>query len=74
MVDEILRQEDPRLKTHDFRMACSTGHTNLIFDIALPQNLKGREKEIKKGISDALAALDQGTYYTVITFDPGTFN
>ena len=73
-IQKVLAEFDGRMTLHDFRIVRGTGHTNLIFDIALPQNLKGREKEIKKGISDALAALDQGTYYTVITFDPGTFN
>lgn len=73
-IQKTLTEIDTRLSLHDFRMVRGTGHTNLIFDIALPQNLKGREKEIKKGIQNALAALDQGTFYTVITFDPEAFN
>ena len=69
-----LHMQDSRLSVHDFRMVKGQGHTNLIFDVALPDDLKGREKDIKKGIDDALAAIDQGTYYTVITFDPESFN
>ena len=69
-----LRQQDPRLTLHDFRMVRGKGHTNLIFDVALPFDLKGQEKRIKKGVDAALADLQQGTYYTVITFDPEAFN
>lgn len=74
LLQQTLAQMDSRLSLHDFRMVRGKGHTNLIFDIALPQDWKGREKEIKQGIANALAALDQGTFYTVITFDPEAFN
>ena len=73
-IQNVLSECDSRLTLHDFRMVRGTGHTNLIFDIALPQHMKGREKEIKAGIQKALDALDQGTFYTVITFDPEAFN
>ena len=69
-----LQQQDPRLTLHDFRMVKGKGHTNLIFDVALPFDLKGQEKSIKKGVDTALEELQQGTYYTVITFDPEAFN
>ena len=73
-VSGVLTQTDARLTLHDFRMVRGKGHTNLIFDVALPHDMKEREKEIKKGIENALADLNQGTYYTVITFDPEAFN
>ena len=73
-VDQALKQRDVRLSLHDFRMVRGTGHTNLVFDVALPQHLKGQEKTIKQGIDNALAKLDRGTYYTVITFEPEAFN
>ncbi len=60
---------DARLSLHDFRMVKGTGHTNLIFDIAMPHAMAGQEKAIKKGIENALAEHRQGTYYLVITFD-----
>ena len=69
-----LRQQDPRLSLHDFRMVKAKEYTNLIFDVALPFDLKGQEKRIKKGVDAALEQLQQGTYYTVITFDPEAFN
>ena len=74
VAEQALKCHDSRLTLHDFRMVRGAGHTNLVFDVALPMNLKGQEKAIKQGIDNALAALDQGTFYTVITFDPEAFN
>ena len=74
LLQDVLTQRDPRLILHDFRMVRSPGHTNLIFDIALPHALRGQEKVITDSLNGTLAALNQGTYYTVITFDPESFN
>lgn len=67
----VLTAYDARLTLHDFRMVKS-GHINLIFDIAIPHDLGGQEKEIRKALENALAEHRQGTYYLVITFDKGT--
>ena len=65
---------DSRLTLHDLRMVRGKGHTNLIFDIALPEELQGRKDDIKKVIDDSLEALGDTKYYTVITFDLESFN
>ena len=70
----LLQEQDGRLTIHDFRMVKGTGHSNLIFDVALPRDLTGRELEIKHTLENALAAKHQGVYNTVITFDPDFFN
>ena len=58
--EDLLESIDQRLHLHDFRMVQGEGHTNLIFDVALPFDLKGKEKQLKKGIEKALAQLQQG--------------
>ena len=68
-VCEFLQMQDSRLTVHDFRMVKGTGHSNLIFDVALPYDLVGREMEIKHTLENALAEKNQGVYNTVITFD-----
>jgi len=68
---QALLAYDSRLTLHDFRMVKS-GHINLIFDIVVPHDLGGQEKQIRKALEDALAEHRQGTYYLVITFDKGT--
>ena len=74
LVDEILNEMDPRLKTHDFRMVPGDGHTNLIFDIALPADLKITRQKIQDTLDEALSARECKVYHTVITFDPAAFN
>ena len=65
---------DTRLSLHDLRMVRGKGHTNLIFDIAIPEEMLGQEDAIKETIDTALAALEETRYYTVITFDLEAFN
>ena len=66
---------DTRLNLHDFRLVRGEHHTNLIFDVALPADLRGREKQIGRTIDIALADRgDNMKYYTVITFDAEAFN
>ena len=73
LVDTILKAFDCRLSTHDFRMVRGTGHTNLIFDIVLPGDLRKQETAIRQHLNDELAKEEQ-TYYTVITFDSDAFD
>ena len=74
-IHDALQTVDSRLNLHDFRMVRGAGHTNLIFDVALPSDLSGQEKRIGKTIDSALADReDNMKYYTVITFDAEAFN
>ena len=68
---ETLRTKDARLTLHDFRMVKGTGHTNLIFDVAVPHDLQGQEKQIRQELEKALAENRQGRFYLVITYDRG---
>ena len=74
LVDDLLSGMDARLKTHDFRMVPGGGHTNLIFDIAVPQDTKFTKSEIQDKLEEALRAREGKTYHTIITFDPLAFN
>ena len=72
---DALQKIDTRLNLHEFRLVRGEHHTNLIFDVALPADLSGREKEIGRAIDAALADRgDNMKYYTVITFDAEAFN
>lgn len=74
VVRKILQEQDSRISLHDFRSVRGKGHTNLVFDVALPAELMSRKKQIKKHLDEVLAQQEQGKYYTVITFDIGSFN
>lgn len=73
VVRQILRGIDARITIHDFRMVRGTGHTNLIFDAALPAQLMGQRSAIKKQLDETLAAREPGKLYTVVTFDLNSF-
>ena len=74
VVEDILHQEDGRISIHDFRMVRGKGHTNLIFDAALPPDRMKDKKDIKRRLDEALNAMGETTYYTVVTFDLEVFN
>ena len=74
LVTGILRVRDPRLSIHDFRMVPGAGHTNLLFDLAVPSDLCKEHDQIQQSLESALNDLGEGTYYTVITFDNAAFN
>lgn len=71
---DLLKQMDQRLHLHDFRMVRGGGHTNLIFDVAMPADWRGRETEIRNHLEKSLSDREQTRIYTVITFDLAAFN
>ena len=73
LVCQTLSDIDSRITIHDFRMVTGTGHTNLIFDMALPYELMEGKKAIKQRLDEALNA-GATRYYTVVTFDGFSFN
>ena len=73
-VQQILTDYDNRLSLHDFRLVPGNGHTNLVFDVAIPYDIHGKKKEIKAYLDEEIARREEGKYYTVITFDPAAFN
>ena len=74
LVTAILRMKDEHISIHDFRMVPGESDTNLIFDVALPHTLVGQEEPIRTALENALNDLGEGTYHTVITFEPAVFS
>lgn len=74
VVRQLLEAYDGRITIHDFRMVQGEGHTNLIFDAALPAELMDSQRKIKGYLDGALAEKEQARLYTVITFDMAAFN
>ena len=67
---ETLREIELDYPIHDFRVVVGNTHTNLIFDIVVPFEIKLSEKEIENKISEALSKKDE-TLFAVITVDRG---
>ena len=68
LVEQEVKAIDSTLSIHDFRMVRGVKHTNLIFDLVIPFQFKGRESEFKNRI-DERVQFENKKYYTVITFD-----
>ena len=74
LVQAYLQTQDSRLSIHDFRMVRGDENTNLIFDVALPSDLRGQEKDIRRKLEAKLNENSAMTYHCVITFDTAAFN
>lgn len=73
LVAQAVRDIDPRLSVHDFRMVRGPCHTNLIFDMVIPFEMNDRKAELARLVHDRIQFEDR-KYYAVITFDDGAFN
>ncbi len=65
---QLVQVLDPRITVHDFRMVTGPTHTNLIFDVACPFDLKLTDGEIRRQIT-AMVELLEGSYKAVVTVD-----
>lgn len=65
---EIIADMNSEMNVHDFRIVPGTTHTNLIFDVVVPFEMKESDSEITRIISNKISMIDQ-SYNTVITID-----
>ena len=67
-VQEQVALIDARILIHDFRFVPGETHTNLIFDVAVPYEIKLSDSEIKDEVAKKISEIDP-SYFTVITVD-----
>ncbi|MBE6546125.1 MAG: cation transporter [Ruminococcaceae bacterium] len=67
-VAERVKGLDDRLSIHDFRFVEGQTHSNLIFDVSAPFELKQTDDALKRKISSAISELSPN-YFAVITID-----
>ncbi len=65
---ELVREIDPNITVHDFRIVPGVTHTNLIFDVAVPFENKMTVSEIKEAVSQKIKERHKN-YYAVVTVD-----
>jgi hypothetical protein len=68
MVGDIIKEIDPLLSFHDFRIVTGPTHTNLIFDLVIPHEYQNSTKELKNKIDTKIKLKDENLF-TVISFD-----
>lgn len=66
-VEGFLRETDPCLSLHDFRVVPGQGHTNVLFDCVLPAGYKGKE-QLHQALTAYLHSLDP-RYRLVVVYD-----
>jgi divalent metal cation (Fe/Co/Zn/Cd) transporter len=59
---------DSRLTIHDFRMVKGPTHTNVLFDVVVPFEVKKSEEEIRRNIDTIVKSIDKN-YYSVVNID-----
>ena len=64
-IAELVKIIDERVTIHDFRMVTGPTHTNVIFDIVVPYEVKRPEAEIRRDIERMVKTLDENYYATV---------
>ena len=70
LVIEKVKSIDSRFDIHDFRFVKGVTHTNLIFDVYVPFEIKESDDQVKKVIADKIFEIDK-SYFTVVTVDRG---
>ena len=64
----LVKAIDERLDLHDFRFVEGVTHSNLIFDVNVPFEIKMSDDEVKRAISLKISELDPN-YFAVMTVD-----
>jgi divalent metal cation (Fe/Co/Zn/Cd) transporter len=67
-IAELVRCIDSRLTIHDFRMVKGPTHTNVLFDIVVPFDMKKSEDELRANIQTIVKSIDKN-YYSVVNID-----
>lgn len=67
-IAELVKIIDERVTIHDFRMVTGPTHTNVIFDIVVPYDVKRTEEEIRRDVERMVKTLDEN-YYAVVCVD-----
>lgn len=68
LTEQWVRQVNPRLSIHDFRMVRSTRQTKLVFDLAIPYDMALSAREVQTFIAEQLQK-EGRDYQTVIHLD-----
>jgi cation diffusion facilitator family transporter len=68
MTEKVIKSIDESLSIHDFRAAIGETHTNLIFDLEVPDSFKMASSELVKLI-DKKVKKENETYFPVVKID-----
>ena len=67
-VSQTVKSINPKLSIHDFRMVSGPTHTNLIFDLLIPYDIKSSDEDIVEAIKTIINEKNEN-YFAVINVD-----
>lgn len=67
-VRQVVRELDPVFDIHDFRMVQGPSHTNLIFDVVIPQSYELSDAEVEQQVKDAIRKI-KDNYFAVVKIE-----
>ena len=65
-VAELVKQVDPAITIHDFRVVAGPTHTNLVFDAVVPFDEKLTAAQAADKIRALVRSMDDGRYFAVV--------
>ncbi len=65
---QAVQKIHPSMQIHDFRFVAGATHTNLIFDVVVPFELKMSDAEVNAAVAEKVREIDP-TYFVVINVD-----
>ena len=65
---EAVQKIHPSMQIHDFRFVAGATHTNLIFDVVVPFEVKMSEAEVKAAVAEKVKEIDP-SYFVVLNVD-----
>ena len=68
LVRDAVKSFDTRLDIHDFRFVEGVTHSNMIFDITVPFEIKTKDNDLIKEVQTKISDINE-TYFAVITVD-----
>ena len=69
LVDKAVKEFDPQLTIHDFRVVLGEDHKNVLFDVVIPPDYKFKDDEVKQIISKKIRQFPGYNIYAVIDVD-----
>ncbi len=67
-INSLIKAVYKNVTTHDFRVVWGKTHSNIIFDLEIPFDLKVKDEELRETITNMISSLDK-TYIAVIEID-----
>ncbi|MBP5210085.1 MAG: cation transporter [Clostridia bacterium] len=68
-VSAVVKEIDERIRLHDFRCVIGQTHTNVIFDIDAPFEIKSSDEELREEIARSVKEKLGESVYAVVTVD-----